>query len=93
MSDINVVKEIIDRINHVSMTLAWQPRNNHEQENYETSINNIVTEYLIFNHWYRPETDTISFEHDWENDKHIVRVNKYDPIEYVNIDFVVKQNE
>lgn len=93
MSDINVVKEIMDRINHISTTLAWQPRNNQEQKDYETSINKMATEYLILNHWYRPETDTISFEHDWKNDTHIVRVSKYDPIEYVDIDFVVKQNE
>ena len=93
MSDIKVIKEITDRINHISMTLAWQPRNNQEQKDYETSINSIVVKYLILNHWYRPEVDTISFEHDWENGTHIVKVNKYDPIQYVDIDFVVKQNE
>jgi len=93
MSDINVIKEITDRINHISMTLAWEPRNNQEQENYEAPINSIITRYLILNHWYRPETDTISFEHDWKNDKHIVKVNRSDYIEYLDIDFVVKKNE
>ena len=42
MSDIKVIKEITDRINHISMTLAWQPRNDSEKESYETSINNLV---------------------------------------------------
>ena len=93
MSDINVIKEITDRINRISMTLAWKPRNDSEKESYETSINNLVIKYLILNDWYRPEVDTISFEHDWENGTHIVKVNKSAYIEYVDIDFVVKQNE
>ena len=93
MSDMNVIKEITDRINHISMTLAWKPRNNSEKESYEKYINNIAVKYLILNHWYRPEQDTISFEHDWENGTHIVKVNRFDFIEYVDIDFVVKKDE